>query len=141
MRRLGRTGIFAAAMALSWACAESNPAAERAAAGATLPWLEALDGGDYARCWNAAAPLFRESVARDKWPEKARGYREPLGAFASRRLNTTTYIVDPWGAPDGEYVIVVYDSRWAAGSIYESLHMQRQPDGRWLVAGYSVQQR
>ena len=137
----GRLAIAALLALLLGACAQSNPEAEQAAAQAAEPWLALMDAPDYAGCWQAAAPLFREQEAEASWLTKAEGYRSPLGDFQSRRINDTTYIVDPWFAPPGEYAIVVYDSFWEAGIIYETLHMQRQVDGSWLVAGYSVRQQ
>ena len=123
------------------ACTESNPEAERAAFLATKPWLALMDAAEYERCWETAAPLFQESEGREDWLVKAHAYREPLGAFESRELNATTYLTNPWFAPAGEYAVVVYDSHWQAGIIYENVYMQRQPDGRWLVAGYAVQEQ
>ena len=122
-------------------CAESNPDAERAAAQASEPWLALMDKADYETCWQLAAPLFREEESKASWLTKAEGYRAPLGVFQSRQVFDTTYIVDPWFAPPGEYAIVVYDSRWQAGTTYETVHLQRQVDGNWLVAGYSVRQQ
>lgn len=100
-----------------------------------------MDAADYRRCWETAAPLFRDTEELDDWQAKANGYREPLGAFRSRALNTTTYLANPWFAPAGDYAAVVYDSHWQAGAIYETVYMQRQPDDSWLVAGYAVQQQ
>ena len=122
------------------ACGQSNPAAEEAAANATGPWLALMDAGDYAQCWEVAAAHFREQESLAEWRDKAHGYRDPLGAFQSRTLSTTRYFVDPWGAPPGEYVVVVHDSRWDAGAIFETVNMQKQGDGGWLVVGYNVQQ-
>ena len=122
------------------ACAQSNPAAEKAAAEATAPWLALMDAGDYAQCWEDAAAHFREQEELAAWQAKAHGYRDPLGAMQSRMLDTTRYFVDPWGAPPGEYVVVVHDSRWDAGAIFETVNMQKQADGGWLVVGYNVQQ-
>ena len=130
-----------AATMLLFACAESNPEAERAAFAATKPWLALMDAADYQQCWEIAAPLFQDTEGRNDWLIKARGYHDSLGAFQSRELNTATYLADPWFAPSGEYAVVVYDSHWQAGTIYESLYMQRQPDGEWLVAGYAVQEQ
>lgn len=140
LRLLVALAWLPAALSLS-ACGESNPAAEQAAARASEPWLALMDQADYELCWQRAAPLFREQEARESWLTKAEGYRSPLGDFQSRQLNDTTYIVDPWFAPPGEYAVAVYDSHWQAGSIYETVHMQRQVDGSWLVAGYSVRQQ
>ncbi|MCE2460587.1 MAG: DUF4019 domain-containing protein [Pseudomonadales bacterium] len=124
------------------ACSESNPEAERAAYEATKPWLALMDDGEYKRCWEAAAPWFRENVASlEMWVAKANETREPLGEMTFRELDTTTFKTNPIGAPDGQYTVVVYRSSWEAGSIYETVSMQRQPDGSWGVVGYHVKQQ
>ena len=139
-RRIVGNAAAVALLFILGACAQSNPAAEEAAADATGPWLALMDAGDYAQCWEVAAAHFREQESLAEWQDKAHGYRDPLGAFQSRTLSTTRYFVDPWGAPPGEYVVVVHDSRWDAGAIFETVNMQKQGDGGWLVVGYNVQQ-
>ena len=129
------------ALVLSGCAGESNPVAEREAHEASKPWLALMDAADYARCWDEASPLFRDKETRESWSVKAAGYRDPLGAFKSRQLNTTSVIPNPWGAPSGLYAAVVYDSHWQNGTIFEMVYMQQQPDGRWLVAGYNVKQQ
>lgn len=134
--------IGAAWVALHLAgCAESNPEAERAAAEAAAPWIAALDAGSYERCWHDAAALFRESESLEGWMRKAQSLRGPLGAFEKRTLGATIYHTNPPLGPPGQYTLVVYDSVWAAGAIHEILHMQRQTDGGWRVAGYDVEQQ
>ena len=136
-----RLVALALAGALVGGCAESNPVAERAAFAATTPWLAIMDDGDYERCWAEAAPLFRDMEGREAWVGKAMGYRDPLGAFKSRELNVARVVENPWGAPDGLYAAVVYDSFWENGTIFETVYMQQQDDGGWLVAGYNVKQQ
>ena len=133
--------VAAFALAVAGGCAESNPAAERAATAAAVPWLALMDAEEYERCWDAAAPLFRDEESREAWIAKALGYRDPLGAFKSREPNVTRVIRNPWGAPPGLYATVVYDSYWQNGTIFEMVYMQQQGDGDWLVAGYNVMQQ
>ena len=124
------------------ACSESNPEAERSAYVSSKPWIALMDEGEYEKCWDEAAPWFRDKVSSlELWIAKAQETREPLGEMKFRELRTTTYATNPIGAPDGEYTIVVYSSDWDAGSIYETVSMQRQPDGSWGVVGYHVKQQ
>lgn len=123
------------------ACAESDPAAEAAARLATEPWLALMDAGEHQRCWEAAAPVFREQVTAAAWAAQARAIRDPLGEPRGRELSATTFKTNPWGAPEGRYVIVVYASRWDNGDIYETLSMREQADGAWRLVGYHVKQR
>ena len=133
-------GTLALLLAIA-GCAQSDPVAEGAAFEATKPWLAIMDAGDYARCWEEASPLFRDQESQDGWAAKAEGYRDPLGGLKARQLNVARVIRDPWGAPAGLYAAVVYDSHWDNGVIYETVNMQQQGDGRWLVAGYQVKQQ
>lgn len=137
--RLVAAAVLAAA--LLGACAESNPAAEQAALAAGDPWLALIDAGDYAEARRTAAPLFRELESAEAWDAKVREYRDPLGALESRSLGTSTYFTNPLNAPSGTYVVLVFDSQWEGGAIHEVVNVQRQEDGRWLVAGYDVAQQ
>ena len=122
-------------------CAERDPLAEEAAHAATLPWLQRMDAGAYDECWEAAAPFFRKRVNLAEWRRQAAEARSPLGDLRGRTLATTTTKTNPWGAPEGRYVIVVYASEWQAGDIYETLSMQESATGAWLLVGYHVKQR
>ena len=138
----GTVTLFAALGLALGACSESNPEAERSAYEASKPWIALMDSGEYEKCWDEAAPWFRENIgSRDMWIAKAHETRDPLGNLIARQLHTTTYKTNPMGAPDGEYTIVVYSSSWDAGSIYESVSMQRQTEGSWGVVGYFVKQQ
>ena len=131
----------AAGMGTLAACAEHDPAAEQAAREAAPPWLAMLDAGDFQRFRDAAAPWFREQVSAAEWAERAAETRAPLGALAARVVSKTTFAANPWGAPDGRYVVIVYASDWAGGKIHEQLAMQQQPSGDWLPVGYFARQR
>ena len=139
-QRLTCIGTLAVLLAVA-GCAESDPVAESAAFEATKPWLVTMDAGDYEQCWEEASPLFRDQESQDSWAAKAKGYRDPLGGLKARQLNVTRVIRNPWGAPAGLYAAVVYDSHWENGVIFETVNMQQQSDGRWLVAGYQVKQQ
>ena len=135
--------LVAAALAL-WllaGCGETNPEAERAAVAATVPILERLDAGDYDAVRAAASPFLKQQVSPEEWLAEVQALRGPLGPHESRTVGTTTYVNNPWGAPEGEYVIVSYDSHWQNGRIHENLSMQRQPNGAWALAGYHAQEQ
>ena len=137
-----RTGVAVVALLVLGACQESSPEAEQAAYEATKPWLAMMDAGEYEQCWDAAAPWFRDNVpSLDHWLATAEEARQPLGALRSRQLTKTTFKTNPWGAPKGEYTVVVYAARWEGGDILETVSMQRQADGSWNVVGYHVKEQ
>lgn len=110
---------------------------EAAAASAALTWLKLVDAGDYAQSWATAAELFRNRIGRDAWVSRVSGLRDPLGAVTSRELAGAKFERSLPGAPDGEYVIVRYTTRFEhkAGAV-ETVVPMKDTDGHWHVSGY-----
>jgi hypothetical protein len=98
-----------------------------------------MDQGRCGDAWEAASEGFRSSITREKWEIAADEGRSAAGFLIARKLRTATYTRQLPGAPEGEYVAIVFDSRFERRSIaIELLTAQRGPDGRWRVAGYSI---
>ena len=83
---------------------------EEAALSAAESWLELVDAGSYAESWEEAASYFKGAIQEDKWVQSLRGVRAPLGQVLSRKLKSETYRSSLPGAPDGEYVIIQFDT-------------------------------
>jgi len=112
---------------------------EAAAETAARTWLEGIDAGDYAASWDGAAPLFQGAVEREKWGETLRAVRQPLGAVQSRALRSATYTKTLPGAPDGEYVVLQFDTSFEnKKSAIETVTPMLAPDGAWRVSGYYI---
>ena len=112
---------------------------EKAAAGAARSWLALTDGGKYAESWKEAATSFKTAVKQDQWEQMARAVRAPLGAAGSRKEKSATYRTTLPGAPDGEYVVIEYDTSFAnKASAVETVTMTLYKDGKWRAAGYFV---
>lgn len=111
-------------------------AAARAAAEA---WLAALDAADYGATWDAAAALFRNAVPRAGWEQAARATRGPLGALQQRQLAGAQFTRTLPGAPDGEYVVIQYRTRFEhKAAAVETVTPMRDADGAWRVSGYFI---
>jgi hypothetical protein len=111
---------------------------EDAAGVAALEWLTALDRGQYEVTWNEAAPLFKVQVDKEQWVKTASGVREPLGKLHSRTLKSATYSTNLPGAPDGEYVVLQFDSSFANKASAVETITPMLADGVWRVSGYFV---
>jgi Protein of unknown function (DUF4019) len=121
--------------------AEAAPhaAAEQAARASTDAWLALIDQKRYADSWDAAAPIFQSAVSKEKWAEAAKAARSPLGDVVSRKFRAAEYKTSLPGAPDGEYVIVYYDTSFAQkATATESVTPAKATDGSWKVAGYFI---
>jgi len=135
--------VFALALwtlaAVGAAARAADGGAEAAAEAAARSWLEGIDAGDYAASWDATAPLFQGAVEREKWGETLRAVRQPLGSLVSRTLKSATYTKTLPGAPDGEYVVVQFDTSFEnKGSAVETVTPMKAPDGSWRVSGYYI---
>ena len=109
--------------------------AQRAAAA----WLALADGGKYAESWDAAAALFKAAMAKPDWERALKAARSPLGALKSRTLKSATFARTLPGAPDGEYVVVQFDTQFTnKAAAVETITPMREKDGSWRVSGYYI---
>jgi hypothetical protein len=73
-------------------------------------WLALTDQGKYADGYQEAAQYFKNAVTKDQWESAMHASREPFGKVLSRKLKSAKYTKMLPGAPDGEYVVIQYDS-------------------------------
>jgi hypothetical protein len=119
---------------------DANEAEKQAARSGAETWLALVDQSQYGQSWDAAAPMFQSAVTKEQWEGAAKGARGPLGALASRKFNAADYKQSLPGAPDGEYVLVVYDTSFAQkAAATERVTLVRTPEGTWKVVGYFIQ--
>ncbi len=119
------------------AAAQVKP--EQAAQKAADFWLTLVDSGHYAESWDEASQAFRSAVTKEQWTSKIRGVREPFGKVVSRNLKSATYTKTLPGAPDGEYVVIQYETVFEhKQSAVETVTPMRDKDGAWRVSGYFI---
>src|SRR4029077_18857096 len=83
---------------------------EKAAEHAAQKWLAIVDAGRYGESWDAAAGLVRRALTRAQWEDPLNKARPPLGKVLSRKLRSATFMTSVPGAPQGEYVVIEYDT-------------------------------
>lgn len=126
------TAVFATAMA-------AEPQKEKAASTAAQEWLAIVDAGMYDMSWKQASAYFKNAVTEDQWVSTVKAFRNPLGSCEMRIERGSTYMTTLPGAPDGEYVIVQFDTTFKnKKSSVESVTMSLEADGRWRVSGYFI---
>ncbi len=102
-------------------------------------WLVLVDAAQYGQCWNEAATLFKSAVTQQEWEKAVRSARAPLGALKSRTFKSATFTRSLPGAPDGEYVVIQFDTRFEnKAAAVETVTPMRQKDGAWKVSGYYI---
>ena len=121
------------------AVAADEGAAKAKAQAAAEAWLAQVDAGSYAESWDEAATLFRKAITKDAWKQALDASRTPLGAVKSRRLRAAEYHTQLPGAPDGEYVVLQYDTVFEnKATSVETITPMLDADGHWRVSGYYI---
>ncbi|TFW34812.1 DUF4019 domain-containing protein [Massilia horti] len=101
-------------------------------------WLAKADAGDANATWDQSASMFQAAVSKSLWAISLPAARASLGKVIGRQLRTATYTRSLAGAPDGEYVVIQYDTNGEKGHATETVTPMREKDGSWKVSGYYV---
>ncbi len=119
--------------------ADETAQKENAGRMAALGWLLLLDRRDWGTAWENSTQAFRNQVPIATWMDAIPKVREPLGPLASRDPLETAYKTALPGRPAGDYVTVVFASRFTnKPDLQEIVTTARDTDGRWRVLGYST---
>lgn len=112
---------------------------EKAAVNASKAWLRLVDEGKYPESWDQAAQYFKNAITRQQWSTSLESVRSPLGKVLSRDLKSKQYTKTLPGAPDGEYVVIQYETSFNNKKhAIETLTPMLDKDGKWRVSGYYI---
>ncbi|MDJ0608508.1 MAG: DUF4019 domain-containing protein [Kiloniellales bacterium] len=121
------------------ASGQASEEKESAALRAAEEWLALVDAERYGESWQAAASYFQKAVSRDQWQQALNGVRRPLGTVLSRRPKSKTFTTTLPGAPDGQYVVIQFDTSFEnKRSSVETVTPMLDENGRWRVSGYFI---
>lgn len=112
---------------------------EKKAVEAAGAWLALVDQGKYGESWDAAAKYFRDAISKEDWNKAIKSARNPLGAVKSRELKSKEYRTSLPGAPDGEYMVIQYQTSFEnKKSAVETITPMLDKDKKWRVSGYFI---
>ena len=73
------------------------------------------------------------------WEQKIQGFSCALGGTNLRKLKSADYTTTLPEAPDGQYVVIRYDSSFAnKKSAIETVVPMLDQGGQWRVSGYFI---
>ena len=102
-------------------------------------WLALIDNGRYNESWKAASPSFQAAVTQANWASAAASVRTPLGKVLTRKVETARHTTTLPGAPDGDYVVTLYDTSFEQKSeAKETVTVRLEKDGSWRSIGYYI---
>ncbi|HEX5759113.1 MAG TPA: DUF4019 domain-containing protein [Thermoanaerobaculia bacterium] len=142
LQRLGLAILLTGATVTLLPTAAHAQTAEEAATTAATTWLQSyIDTPRYADAYSWAATDFRVKVEQAAFVDAMERFRRPLGSFISRSLVSRVYKTTLEGAPDGEYVVIEFQTRLSAkAAAKEVITMQKEWwNGRWWPLGYTIE--
>ena len=102
-------------------------------------WLKIVDAERYGESWEQACGYFKGVVPKQQWERQVAGVRGPLGPVLSREVASADNATKLPGAPDGEYVVIQYRTKFEnKGDAIETVTPMRDPDGVFRVSGYYI---
>lgn len=120
-------------------CMAEQSENEKVAVASAEKWLSLVDAEKYAESWTESAEFFRNAVTQDQWKSAAKAVRQPLGKLISRRVKSTAYKTSLPGAPEGQYVVIQFESSFGnKKTAIETITPMKDPDGKWRVSGYFI---
>ena len=113
--------------------------ARAAAVESAQAWLALVDSGNFGQSWENAATLFKSAVTQADWEKAVSTVRTPLGKLVTRKIKSQQYATSLPGAPDGEYVMIQFDTAFEHKAVaVETITPMLDKDGKWRVSGYFI---
>lgn len=112
---------------------------EKAAVTAAEKWLGVVDEGKYSESWKEAAEYLRNAVKQEQLEQSLQAVRKAFGKLVSRKVKSTSYKTSLPGAPDGQYVVIEFETSFEnKKSAIETVTPMMDNDGKWRVSGYYI---
>jgi hypothetical protein len=116
---------------------DSDQAIQKAQSSAEQ-WLKLVDSGDYDQSWRTASQMFKSHVSKEQWEKAMETTRSPFGQVLSRRVKKATYADHLPGAPDGDYVVIQYDTSFEHKKSAVETVTPMLDGGEWKISGYFI---
>lgn len=101
-------------------------------------WLAIVDAGAYGDSWEQGAKAFQEKVPKADWEKALVAARGAQGKLVVRKSRSVTYAKSLPNAPEGEYVVIQYETIFENRAAIETVTPMKGKDGAWKVSGYFI---
>jgi hypothetical protein len=118
--------------------ASASPDSISAARSASTEFLAMVDGLKYQDSWSETSLLLQDAVIEADWVKHLDSIRSPLGNVESRKFEASEFQESLEGLPDGEYVILIFESSYENRKyvVSEIVALAKEADSSWRVVGY-----
>lgn len=105
---------------------------------AAKSWLALVDANDYAQSWKTASALLQSHVTEAQWETAGKAARDRMGPVVARKVAGVDLTATLPGAPDGQYAVVMFDTKFANKAAAVETMAMVMDGGSWKAAGYHV---
>jgi hypothetical protein len=132
-------GVLVLSLSCRGIAAHAEDTFAQGATAAAETWLGHVDTGDYAGSWREASAYVQRAIMEHAWVASLTRVRTPMGPLLSRQLKQVQHTQSMPGAPDGDYVAMQFDTRFAnKQAAVETVTFMQEKKGEWKAAGYYI---
>lgn len=112
---------------------------EKQAAVTAEKWLKAVDSGNYTEVWAEASDVLKSAVKKEQFEDSLQSTKKAFGKLISRKEKSRTYKTSLPGAPDGEYVVLTFETSFEnKKSAIETVTVQFGKNDQGKISGYYI---
>lgn len=119
------------------ALAQQAPAGLEKAVATAGKWIAQADANQADAMWKASSPTMQKDVTQANWSKYIADIRQQAGAQQGRNWVAVNKVDNPQGLPPGEYLNVIYATKFAKAQTFETVSMAKN-SSNWQPVGYIV---
>ena len=131
--------VLVLSLSLGWSAVQAEDPFAPGATGAAETWLGHVDAGHYAGSWRETSASMQSAITEQAWIASLTRVCTPLGQVVSRPLTQVQHTQSMPGAPEGDSVVMQFDTRFENNhTAVETVTLVQEKKGEWKAAGYYI---
>lgn len=106
---------------------------------AAQEWLAIVDKGNFADSWENGSVVMKLRIPKNTWVTLLEAMHKGKGNTIERKILEQRPAVDPKGLPQGEYMVIVYNTKFSnKADAKELVTLVLESSGQWKVLTYAA---
>ncbi len=101
-------------------------------------WLAIVDKGDFSTAFDMSTKALQLTIPKNEWVMLMQTMKGSLGAVTERKIIDIRTAKDPKGAPEGDYMIFIFETTFASGKKATELMSLQEYNGVWRIYSYTL---
>lgn len=134
-------GVLVLILLLCGIAAHAEDTFAQGATAAAETWLGHVDAGDDAGSWREASSYAQGAIPEQAWVASLTRVLTPMGPLLTRQLKQGQHTTSMPDAPEGDYVVMPFDTRFEPKqAAVETVTFRQEKQGEWKAAGYDIKE-